>query len=252
MEAPGVDTRRLTEVQRTSFFQIINTEASACGKPHSLAKSIKDDATCRDSLVVGQFIADSLAGGAAVADIRDHVPEVLSALVQETIDTKGRPVFGNERAPVEVVVFADFECPHCKMEAPTLRAAIQQFRGQAKLVFKHFPLTMHVNAKEAAMACEAAHLQGKFWQMHDIVFENQTELSEAKLRAFAKEIGLDMARFEEDWHSEAVKNTVDADRKEGERLDISGTPAVFVSGRAYTPLLFNGTVEGWIEEALRR
>ena len=61
MEAPGVDTRRLTEVQRTSFFQIINTEASACGKPHSLAKSIKDDATCRDSLVVGQFIADSLA-----------------------------------------------------------------------------------------------------------------------------------------------------------------------------------------------
>jgi protein-disulfide isomerase len=251
-EAKGVDLSRLTEPQKTSFFQLLNSEPSACGKPHSLAVSLRDDAACRDSLSVSQFIADALASGASVSDIKDNLEPMIDALRPREINIKGRPVYGNERAPVTVVVFADFECPHCRQEAPVLRQAIDQFRGRAKLVYKHFPLSGHVRAKAAAIATVAAMEQGKFWEMHDMVFENQTTLEDADLRRFAQKIGLDMAKFDAAYKAKTGQQLVEDDRNEGEKLDITGTPAVFVNGRYMNPYLFGGTITGWIDDALRR
>ena len=91
MEAKGVDTRKLSEAQRATFFQMINTEPSACGKAHSLARSLNEDASCRDSLIVAQFIADRLAAGAAAGDVKDDVQEVLEALKPHKIGIAGRP-----------------------------------------------------------------------------------------------------------------------------------------------------------------
>jgi protein-disulfide isomerase len=177
---------------------------------------------------------------------------VVDALRPREINIKGRPVYGNERAPVTVVVFADFECPHCRQEAPVLRQAIDQFRGRAKLVYKHFPLSGHVRAKAAAIATVAAMEQGKFWEMHDMVFENQTSLEDADIRRFAQKIGLDMAKFDAHYNAKKGQDLVEEDRVEGEKLDISGTPAVFVNGRYMNPFLFGGTITGWIDDALRR
>ncbi len=252
MEAKGVDVSKLTDAQRMSFFQLINGEPSACGKSHSLAKSLRDDSTCRDSLIVCQFAADRLATGASPSDVKEELEFVVDSLQPRTIATHGRPTHGNERAPVTVVVFADFECPHCKSEAPLIRQAVDQFRGRAKLVFKHFPLAMHPRAKVAAIATEAGHEQGKFWAMHDIVFAHQTELSDQDLLRYAEQAGLDMAKFKEAFAAERTKAAVETDRADGEKLDIQGTPAVFVNGRYMNELLFGGTVTGWIDDALRR
>lgn len=251
-EAKGVDLSKLTEVQRTSFFQIINSEPSACGKAESLAASLRDDASCRDSLSVSQFVADALAQGATPTDIKAALEEVVDSLRVREIDIKGRPTYGNERAPVTVVVFADFECPHCRAEAPVLKQTVEQYRGRAKLVFKHFPLPSHVRAKQAAVATMAAHAQGKFWEFSALVFENQTALEDADLMVYARRAGLDVARFEADYKAQVGKDVVEADRAEGDAIDISGTPAVFVNGRYFNPLLFGGSVAGWIEDALRR
>lgn len=251
-EAKGVDLSRLTEPQKTTFFQLLNSEPSACGKSHSLAVSLRDDAACRDSLSVSQFIADALASGASPSDIKDNLEPMVDALRPREINIKGRPVYGNERAPVTVVVFADFECPHCRQEAPVLRQAIDQFRGRAKLVYKHFPLSGHVRAKAAAIATVIAMEQGKFWEMHDIVFENQTTLEDADIRRYAQKIGLDMAKFDAAYKAKIGQDFVEEDRMEGEKLDISGTPAVFVNGRYMNPYLFGGTITGWIDDALRR
>jgi protein-disulfide isomerase len=251
-EAKGVDVGRLSEPQKTSFFALINSEPSACGKAHSLAVSLRDDPQCRDSLVVSQFIADALAAGASPSDIKANLDYIVSSLKPKTINIEGRPMYGNERAPVTVVVFADFECPHCRAEAPVLRRAVDEFRGRAKLVFKHFPLQMHARAKVAAAATVAAQNQGKFWEMHDIVFENQTALSDAEIRRYAQKIGLDMKQFEADWAAAKSKELVEADRAEGEKLEITGTPAVFVNGRYFNEYLFGGSIVGWIDDALRR
>lgn len=252
MEAPGVDTSRLSEVQRGSFFQVINTEPSACDKPHSMARSLKDDSSCRDSQLAAQFVADALASGAPTSAVKHDLPIVVEALQPRDIDITGRPVYGAERAPVTVVVFADFQCPHCRAEAPVLRKAIDQFRGRAKLVYKHFPITGHDRAKVAAVATEAAFEQGKFWEMHDLVFENQNDLSDENIYKWAAQIGLDVPKFKASFVANKGKSVVEKDKADGEELGISGTPAVFVNGREVTPALFGGNVTAWIDDALKR
>lgn len=252
MEAKGVDLSKLSEAQRASFFQLINVEPSACDKPHSLATSLRDDAQCRDSLIVAQFVADRLAVGATAADVRLELVSVVEALTVHEINTKARPSMGNERAPVTVVMFADFQCPHCQAEAPIVRETIKKYPNQVRLVFKHFPLNAHPRAKVAAVACEAALAQGKFWEMHDIVFQNSNALEDDDLRRYAQQIGLDMAAFDAHFGAKRGEAAVNGDRADGEKLGISGTPAIYVNGRLKHPLLFGGTLEGAIEEALRR
>lgn len=252
MEAPGVDTSKLSDSQRSVFFQVINTEPSACDKPHSMARSLKDDPDCRDSMLAAQFVADALASGAPASAVKHDVPLVVDALEPKDIPVDGRPIYGTERAPVTVVVFADFQCPHCAAEAPKLRKAIDQFRGRARLIYKHFPLGGHDRAKEAAIATEAAHAQGKFWDMHDLVFENQMDLSDANLYKFAKDIGLDEAAFKAHFAAKKGKGVVEKDKADGETLGIGGTPAVYVNGREVTPALFGGNVTAYIDDALKR
>lgn len=251
-EAPGVDTSRLTEPQRTSFFSLLNSEPSACGKAHSLAVSLRDDAACKDSRDVAQWISDVLAAGASVSDLKEALEPLAASLVAKEINIKGRPMYGNETAPVTVVVFADFECPHCRQEAPVLRQAIDQFRGRARLVYKHFPLGGHVRARAAAIASEAAHEQGKFWTMHDLIFENQGALEDADLRRYAQRAGLDVAKFDAAYAAKKGEPTVEADRADGEKLKIGGTPAVYVNGRLMNPMMYGGTITGWIDDALKR
>ena len=251
-EAPGVDVSKLGPSQRESFFVSINTEASACGKPHSLAVSLRDDDACRDSMHVAQFIADRIAAGAQPGDIKLEIDTLVKALAVRDVPVQGRPVYGNERAPVTLVVFADFQCPMCKHEAPELRAAVDKHR-QTRLVFKHFPLThAHPRAEAAALAAEAAHMQGKFWDMHDQLFAHQDALEDADLERYATEIGLDVAQWKEDMASEEVKRMVAQDQADGMKLDIGGTPTVYVSGREVVPMLWGGELDGWIEDALRR
>jgi protein-disulfide isomerase len=253
LEANGVDLGKLGETEQSTFYTMLNTEPSACNKPHSLASSLQIDPECRNSQVVALFIADRLACGATPSDIKLDIDLVVEAITPREIPVEGRPVYGNDRALVTVVVFADFECPHCKMEAPVLRKAIQQYRGQAKLVYLHFPLEMHPRAQVAAVAAEAAFRQGKFWEMHDLIFDHQSQLEDEDLERYARQIqGLDVARWRADFASESAKLAVSKDRAIGEALQIMGTPAVYVDGRLVTPLLWGGNLGAWIDDALRR
>jgi protein-disulfide isomerase len=98
----------------------------------------------------------------------------------------------------------------------------------------------------------AAHEQGKFWAMHDLIFENQGALEDADIRRYAQRAGLDMAKFDASYNAKKGEALVEADRLEGEKLDITGTPAVFVNGRQMNPIMFGGTITGWIDDALKR
>jgi len=100
-----------------------------------------------------------------------------------------------------------------------------------RIVFKHLPLAMHKNAKAAAAATEAAHVQGKFWEMHDLIFANQKQLSAEKFYEHAATLGLDVAKFKKDYVSDAIKRKVETDSKEAASLGVSGTPAFFINGR---------------------
>ena len=148
-----------------------------------------------------------------------------------SVNTKGSPRRGPEKAQLEVVEFSDFQCPFCSRVNPTLNQINKEYGDQVAIVFKHLPLRMHSKAPAAHAAAEAAHRQGKFWEMHDLIFANQRELTQQKYEEYAQQLGLDMDRFRKDAASPAVKKKVDADAAEAARLGVTGTPGFFVNGR---------------------
>ncbi len=141
------------------------------------------------------------------------------------------PVRGSPDAPVTIVEFSDFQCPYCAAVRPTLDEILKEYHGRVRLVFKHFPLDFHENAFLAHQAALAANEQGKFWEMHDRIFANQRAMKRDDLIRTARDLGLDMDRFVADMDSGRFQPTVEANKKEGTRLGVNGTPSFVVNGK---------------------
>jgi protein-disulfide isomerase len=148
-----------------------------------------------------------------------------------SLKTAGAPALGAPDAPVEMVIFDDFECPYCAKTVSLLKQVMEAYPGKVKLVFKNFPLKRHKNARAAAVAALAAERQGKFWPLHDLLFENYNKLNSQKIRELAEQAGLDMARFDQDRNDPALQQVINADMQEGQRVGVRGTPTVFINGR---------------------
>lgn len=156
--------------------------------------------------------------------------KLLRLSFQRDIDTSNSPFKGNQKAPIEIVVFSDFECPHCANVAKTLDRLLEKFPEKVKIVFKHCPLSYHKTALEAAQAAVAAGIQGRFWEFHDLLFESQKELSSQKIQEIAQALNLNMERFNRDRQSPEVINIVSRDVGQAKGLDIRGVPAVYING----------------------
>ena len=137
---------------------------------------------------------------------------------------------------VEIVVYSDFQCPFCAHFATAVREVqAKGIDGIPTVVrFKHFPLSIHPAALLAHQAAVAAAEQGKFWEMHDLLFANQAAVSRENLLLYAKSLKLDLERFRRDLDSERIKQLIETDRIEGEKLGIQGTPSFFVNGNRYS------------------
>ncbi len=142
------------------------------------------------------------------------------------------PVKGPADAPVTIVEFSDFQCPFCSRVEPTIKQIESAYGDKIRFAWKNQPLPFHPNAMPAAKAAMAAYRQGKFWQMHDLLFANQRDLNDANYEKWAQQIGLDMAKFKKDMASPAVADEIAADSKEGQRLGANGTPSFFINGRS--------------------
>jgi protein-disulfide isomerase len=149
----------------------------------------------------------------------------------QKIDIDGSPVIGPADAKVTIVEFADFQCPYCLRANPTVDKILADYPKEVRRVFKHFPLSFHQQAMNAHRATLAAKEQGKFWEMHDLVFKSPQSLDEATMKAHAKTLGLDLAKFEKDYASDKVKEVIDRDIKQGQTVGVRGTPAFFINGR---------------------
>jgi protein-disulfide isomerase len=148
-----------------------------------------------------------------------------------SIRTDGAPIRGPEAAHVTIVAFSDFHCPYCARAKQTLEQVQEVYPDDVAVVFKHLPLRQHKGALEAHAAAEAAHGQGRFWEMHDLLFASPYELEPEQLASHARQLGLDVPRFERDLASDAVRQRVEADLHEAQQLGITGTPTFYVNGR---------------------
>jgi protein-disulfide isomerase len=159
---------------------------------------------------------------------------------------------GPDHAGVTVVEFGDFECPNCKQAAPAVKLLLERFDERVRYAFRHFPLTeVHPHAMMAAQAAESAGGQGKFWQMHDVLFENQTHLKAQHLHSYAERLGMDMARYTAEMDDEIYLQRVREHMDSGRRSGARGTPTFFVNGRVLDVSFGLRALFDAVEEALK-
>ncbi len=147
---------------------------------------------------------------------------------------------GSTSARVTLEEFSDFQCPACGGLAPALKRIAADYGDRARVVFRHYPLQMHKYAFIAARAAEAAGQQGKFWEMHDMLYENQKEWGESmeprvQFDSYATRLGLDVQRFKADMERQDLAERVKADLLRGNSLGVKGTPTVYLNGRELVP-----------------
>jgi len=141
------------------------------------------------------------------------------------------PVRGAKDAKITIVEFSDFQCPYSKRVQPLIEKLLKAYPDDLQHVYKNFPLRFHKEAMPAAKACLAAGLQGKFWEMEAIIFENPKKLKDKDLKKYAKEIGLDVQQFEKDFSGEEVDKFVQEDIAEAKKAKVTGTPTLFLNGK---------------------
>jgi len=146
----------------------------------------------------------------------------------------GDHVRGSRDAPITLIQYADFECPFCGRAFPELKTVLHDLGRRVRFVFRHFPvIEAHPHAESAAEVAEAAGAQGKFWEMHDLLFRRQAALDDEHLLAYVRELGLDAARAERELEQQVHRARVLEDIQSGLRSGVSGTPMFFINGRRH-------------------
>ena len=188
-------------------------------------------------IIVATALLTIGAGAALYRTRRNPLPETGTAPASvEKIDEKTAHVRGDLSARVTIEEFGDFQCPSCALVADTLHKLEQDDKPRPRVVFRHFPLKMHAHGVEASLAAEAAGSQGRFWEMHDLLYQYQLVWSKtANVRplfeAYAGNLGLDIERFKKDVQSNELNLRVASDRELGVSRGVKNTPTLFINGR---------------------
>ncbi len=156
--------------------------------------------------------------------------EILSMDFIHKINMEGSPFKGPEDAPAVLTLFTDFQCPYCAQMGPILEDILKEFPDKVKLVYKSFPLRNHRYAFDAAKAAMAAHKMGKFWEFHDLLFENYNKLDEKKIEEIREKLKLDKKEFDQHLKDPKITDMIRNDYKDGIDAGVRGTPALYLNG----------------------
>jgi len=189
-------------------------------------------------IIVGVVALTALAGSPLLCQTMQ--PHRLTISADKTMSgrstTKSVHIRGNPDAPVTLEEFGDFECPSCKNVATFLDQVIKEYHPHVREIFRNFPLAMHQHAREAALAAEAAGLQGRFWEMHDMLFREQAVWSSATdagmlFDTYAETLGLDLNQFRKDLKSDKVRERIESDQARAKSLGVKVAPTLFIDKR---------------------
>jgi protein-disulfide isomerase len=240
---PGVDMKRLTPAQQKVVLSVLRESTCPCGCPMQLAQCRVEDPACGQSQTLAGIVADAAAANKSAAEIRKILadsPLVKAASQRDrilldpvSINILGAPVKGPAAAKVTIIEFSDFQCPFCVKAIPQLDALMKAFPNDVRLVYKQFPLESHSQAALASRASLAAHAQGKFWPLHDRMYANSRAINRETVLGWAKEFGLDMAKFTKVFDAPETQAAVDRDLADGGRAGVNATPTIYINGKKY-------------------
>ena len=249
VEVPGVDTSTLTPRERREFSTYVTEFLAPCPDvPVSLAQCVREKRACGKCAPAAKLVAKSVRDGMSREQVEAAYKNRFAPDRVKNVPVDGSPVKGAEDAPVTVVEFADFECSACGRANPAVEKVLETQKGNVRFVFKHYPLPIHPHGEAASRAAFAAGQQGKFWEMHKKLFDNQRHLEAMDLEGYAKDLGLDLAKFRADAKGQAATDRIDRDKKLGDSLGLKGTPTFYINGREFnfrSDLV--GELNEWIE-----
>jgi protein-disulfide isomerase len=253
------DMTGLTAAQKATVEKILNSRDCPCGCSMKVAVCRTVDPSCSYSAGLADVVVSAIRKGKTEAQARAEADASKWAHIQPpktledpvSIPVAGAPETGPADAPLTLVEFSDFQCPYCAAAVPQIRAILGAYPKQVKLVFKQFPLQTHPQADLAAAAAVAAQRQGKFWPMHDALYESQDDLSRKRILVLAQKAGLDMQKFENDLDSTEVREKVVRDVQDGDKAGVEGTPTLFINGQRYNGAINLQILKPLLDAALK-
>lgn len=247
----GIDVSKLTGDRLQLFYKLVGSFKSPCGKAHSLRTSVTQDTACKRAPYAAKYLAALLSDEVSEKDTREFY-EMKYDRPQKPVklDVSNAPRVGAEDAPIRLVEFFDYQCPHCVAFAPVLAKVAEQQKGKVVEYFLMLPILegKHPGSRSAAQAALAAAKQGKFKEMHHKLFEAPAGLAKEATMAYAAELGLDAAKFAADYDAAAPQ--IAKDEAQADALEVHSTPTLFFNDRKYEGPQDPGYIGMWIEEEL--
>ena len=242
-DLPNVEWKTATPAQKQKALKVMRDFDCTCGCNMKVAQCRVEDPPCAQSkalasIAINGAIAGLTEAGIAKALASSDLAKRASQRDKVMLDPVDIPIAnapykGPAKAKITLVEFSDFQCPYCAQAVGFLNETLKAYPNDLRLVFKQYPLEMHPNARISSAAALAAHAQGKFWPMHDKMYANYKQLTRANILTWAKESSLEMVRFTSDLDAQWIKQLVDKDYADGEKLGVEATPTIFINGKKY-------------------
>ncbi len=250
---PGVDVSSLEPKARAALLKVVEDAVCDCGRPSTLGGCLREPEPCELGRRMADLAVILLKAGASPTEAVSFTEEYFEgfkAARRKTFVVDDAACKGPKDAPLQLVEFADFECPYCGITWPLFGDIVDSLKGKARLCFLSFPLSQHENAREASQLTVMARKEGKFLEAADLLFANQTELDRKSLLGYAEKLGLDRATVAKALEEGTYDAVVEAERKQGLAAGIDGTPSLFINGRPYTLLLDAGMILRALDDEL--
>ena len=233
-QMPGTGVEELAEVAQRDLAQLMGEGPCPCDPTKTLLVCIQSSScpAATELAQLGVSLYKSGMGSEQVAEavIKEYIARFMPPV---EFDLSKSPSKGDPKAPITIVEFADFECPHCALMGEIMKEVVKERPQAVRVFFKQFPLPFHKMAPLASQATLAAHRQDAFWQMHDLIFKNQQDLSPEKFMTFAEELSLNMMIFRADFADPEVSKQIESEMEEGRKAGLQGTPTLFFNGKVY-------------------
>jgi protein-disulfide isomerase len=246
----GVELGKLEGDKLQTFYKLLGSLKSPCGKAHSLRTSFTSDTSCKRAPFAVRYIVALLEDEAPETAVREEYTKKYEKTgAPVAFDVSKAPHIGNDDARIKLVEFFDYECPHCAAFKPGMEQVLADKSGQVAAYFLMFPIeSKHPDSRSAAQAALAASQLGKFKEMHDKLFDEMPRHSRDNVTEYARSVGLDAAAFAKAY--DASSGQVTSDLKQGEKAGVDSTPTLFFNDRKYEGPMHPKYIEMWIDEEL--
>lgn len=249
---PGIDPGKLSAERQELFYKLVGSLKSPCGKSHSLRTSFTQDTACKRAPYAVKYVLQLLVDEIPDAKVREYYTQKYeSTAAAAKLDVSKAPHVGKEDAPVRLVEFYDYACPHCQAFAPIMAKVAVQNEGKVVEYFLMFPLeASHPDSRSAAQASLAVWKldPAKWSEFHHTLFERAPQHNKDYVMAYAGEAGLDAGKFVEAY--QAANTQVSADLEQGKANEVDSTPTLYFNDRRYQGPMSAEYIGMWIEEEI--